>query len=54
MNSEQQNIIKQHISEICAYQRILTKLYNHPVTLDQAIADWLERNYSTVSNHVTS
>lgn len=48
MADKHHRLVQERIGEICHYRKILSRLVKHPVTLEQAIADWFERGY-----HVT-
>jgi len=45
MNSKNSAIMKQHIGEILEYQSVLSIILKRKVTIDQAMADWLENVY---------
>ena len=45
MNSKQIEIAIEHISEINEYREVLSRLFKQPVSLDQAIADWFEKEF---------
>ena len=45
MTPEQFQIIKEQISEIREYREVLSRLFKSRVSLNQAIADWLEKGF---------
>ena len=45
MTPEQIQVIKEQISEIREYREVLSKLVKSRVSLNQAIADWLEKGF---------
>ena len=45
MTPEQHKIVKEHISEINEYREVLSKLFKQRITLNQAIADWFEKDF---------
>ena len=46
MTPDQKELVKKHIPEICTYRTVLSEMLKHPVSMDQAIADWLEKGYA--------
>lgn len=45
MTSNEKEIIKKHLSEIIKYQAVLSNILKRKVTVEQAIADWIEKGF---------
>ncbi|MFC1729100.1 hypothetical protein ACFL6I_02075 [candidate division KSB1 bacterium] len=44
-------ILKKHIHEIIEYRAVLSNVLKRKVTLEQAMADWMEKGYAKKHRH---
>ena len=56
MTKKDMEIARKQINSIQEYRKVLSQILHHPITLDQAIADWFEHGYhrGTLANNPTS
>lgn len=45
MTKREMEIARKQINSIQEYRKVLSNILHHPVSLDQAIADWIEHGY---------
>lgn len=55
MTQEELMIAKKNMNSIREYRIVLSRMMKHPVSLEQAMVDWIEQRYYTrYSLHKTS
>lgn len=45
MTKEEIHLARRNMDSIREYRIVLSKMVKHPVSLEQAMADWIERRY---------